>query len=147
MTHLRKQIRDNVTTTLTGLTTTGSNVYQSRVHPNEAAKLPCLNIYTLSESEERITMGPNPKYQRELELVVEGYAKATSNLDNTLDAIALEVEEALATDLSRGGLAHDTMLEDTEVELVGEGEQPIGMVKLTYNIRYVTTAGDVETSG
>ena len=33
MAHLRKQIRDDVVTTLTGLSTTGSKVYASRVYP------------------------------------------------------------------------------------------------------------------
>ena len=33
MAHLRKQIRDNVVTALTGLSTTGSRVYGSRVYP------------------------------------------------------------------------------------------------------------------
>lgn len=147
MAHLRKQIRDNVVTALTGLTTTGTNVFQSRVYSNENAKLPLLNIYTLNETAERITMGENPKYQRNLELVVEGYAKATSNLDNTLDTIGLEVEEALAADLTRGGLAKDTLLQSVEIEMLGDGEQPIGMIRLILEIIYVATAADVENSG
>lgn len=42
---LRKQIRDNVVTTLTGLSTTGSRVYASRVYPMAAANLPGLCVY------------------------------------------------------------------------------------------------------
>ena len=52
MAHLRKQIRDNVVTALTGLSTTGSRVYASRVYPN----LPGLCVYTKSESVEILTM-------------------------------------------------------------------------------------------
>ena len=47
MAHARKQIRDQLKTTLTGLTTTGSNVFNSRVYDHDA--LPCISIYTLSE--------------------------------------------------------------------------------------------------
>ena len=50
--HIRQQIREYFGTTLTGLTTTGSNVYESRVYPIENAKLPALVIYTKSETSE-----------------------------------------------------------------------------------------------
>ena len=42
MAHQRKTIRDQVITYLTGLTTTGSNIFNSRVYPNEQSKLPLL---------------------------------------------------------------------------------------------------------
>ena len=47
--HLRQQIRERIGTTLTGLSTTGSNVFQSRVYPLEDTNLPALVIYTKSE--------------------------------------------------------------------------------------------------
>ena len=47
--HVRQQIRERIGTTLTGLTTTGSNVFESRVYPLEDSKLPALIIYTKSE--------------------------------------------------------------------------------------------------
>jgi len=50
--HIRQQIREKFGTLLTGLTTTGSNVYQSRVYPLENANLPALIIYTKSEESE-----------------------------------------------------------------------------------------------
>ena len=39
MAHVRKSIRDDVVSTLTGLTTTGTNVYQTRFYPLAEAKL------------------------------------------------------------------------------------------------------------
>ena len=66
-----------------------------------AANPPGLCVYARSEEVE-ITTITRPRTQiRTLMLSVEGFAVATSGLDNTLDAIALEVEEALATDPSR----------------------------------------------
>ena len=47
--HLRQQIRERIGTTLTGLSTTGSNVYQSRVYQLEDSNLPALLIYTKSD--------------------------------------------------------------------------------------------------
>jgi hypothetical protein len=94
--HLRKQIRDNVVTALTGLSTTGSKVYASRAYPMAAANLPGLCVYARSEEVETTTI-TRPRTQfRTLTLTVEGFAVATPGLDNTLDAISLEVEEGLA---------------------------------------------------
>ena len=52
MAHVRQQLRERAATTLTGLTTTGSRVYQSRIYPLGAANLPGLLIYTKSEASE-----------------------------------------------------------------------------------------------
>nr|ADI23589.1 hypothetical protein [uncultured nuHF2 cluster bacterium HF0770_42C12] len=40
MAHVRQSIRDNVVTAVTGLSTTGSNVFRSRVYPLGTNKLP-----------------------------------------------------------------------------------------------------------
>jgi len=94
--HLRKQIRDNVVTALTGLSTTGSRVYASRVYPMAAANLPGLCVYSKSEEVETTTITRPRTQVRTLTLSVEGFVVATSGLDNILDAISLDVEEGLA---------------------------------------------------
>ena len=71
MAHQRKTIRDRVITVLTGLSTTGSNVFNSRVYPNEESKLPLLNVFTLSET---VELDSVKSTIREMELVVEGFA-------------------------------------------------------------------------
>ena len=144
MAHKRTSIRNHITTTLTGLTTTGSNVYESRIYPNELANLPLLNIYSNTETSELSSIG---KLERNLEIVVEGFAKATSNVDETLDTIAKEVEVALAVDWSRGGHAKETWLTNTEYELEKIGNQQIGVIKMTFNVLYITTKADPETLG
>ena len=134
--HIRQQIREKLGTTLTGLTTTGSNVYESRVYPLENASLPALIIYTKSETSEPIVIGTQRLMSRELSVVVEGYAKATSNFDDTIDTISKEVEEAIAADRTLDGLAKDCYLESTEIEFNGEGEKPLGYVSLTFLANY-----------
>jgi hypothetical protein len=134
--HVRQQIREKIGTTLTGLTTTGSNVFESRVYPLENANLPALIIYTKEESSEPIVIGTQRLMSRELSVVVEGYAKATSNFDDTIDTISKEVEAAIAADRTLDGLAKDTYLESTEIEFNGEGEKPLGYVSLTFLTNY-----------
>ena len=90
------QIRDNVVTALTGLSTTGGRAYASRVYLMTAANLPVPCLCAKSEKVETTTI-TRPRTQfRTLTLTVEGFAVAISGLDNTLDAISLEVEDGLA---------------------------------------------------
>ena len=142
MAHQRKTIRDAVITSLTGLTTTGSRVFNSRVYPNEESKLPCLNVFTLSEA---VELDSVKSTIRSLELVVEGFASANSNIENTLDTIATEVEEALGSDTSLSNTCQSHNITNTEITLSNEGSLPIGVVRLVFNVIYRTTQADVET--
>jgi hypothetical protein len=145
MAHVRKSIRDNVVTTVTGLATTSTRVYRTRFYPIAEGKTPGLAIYTQNESVESATMTRPRTKMRELEVVIEGYAVGVSNLDNTLDQITLEVEEAMVTDVTRGGYAKDTELSSVEVEYSGDGEKPVGVAKMTFLVTYATIENDAET--
>ena len=144
MAHLRQQIRERVATTLTGLTTTGSNVFQSRVYPLENTKLPCLLIYTREESSEPLDMGPPRTIEKKLSLVVEGYVKANSNYDDTIDTITKEVEVAMYGDRLINNLAKDSFLVSTDISFNGEGDNPLGIVVMTFEIPYHHTEGTLE---
>jgi hypothetical protein len=137
--HLRRQIREQVASTVGSLTTTGSRVYQSRVYPLAAANLPGLLIYTTSETSTVDQMGSQPQLARFLNLVIEGYAKGASSVDDTLDGIAKEVEIAMAADTTINSLAVDSNLETTDVSFSGEGEQPVGVITMNYLVQYRTT--------
>ena len=141
MAHQRKTIRDQVITYLTGLTTTGSNIFNSRVYPNEQSKLPLLNVYTLSESSELDAIG---RLLRSVDLVVEGFASANSSIENTLDTISKEVEEALAVDRTLNSTCKNHFISSTEVTLANEGSLPIGVVRMVFTVQYRTTQSDVE---
>ena len=136
--HVRQQIREKVGTTLTGLTTTGSNIYESRVYPLEAGNLPALVVYTKNEESEPIVIGTNRLSSRNLSLIVEIYAKTTPNFDDTIDTISKEVEVAIAADTTLDGLTKDIYLESTEIEYNGEGEQPVGYATLTFLTNYLS---------
>jgi hypothetical protein len=134
--HVRQQIREYFGTTLTGLTTTGSNVYESRVYPLDNGKLPALLIYTKAEVSMPIVIGTDRSMSRELSVVVEGYVKSTANFDDTIDTICKEVEEAIAADPTLGGLAKDTYIESTDIEFNAEAEKPVGYVTMTFLTNY-----------
>ncbi|MFZ9079456.1 MAG: hypothetical protein ACO23H_13045 [Alphaproteobacteria bacterium] len=146
MAHVRKQIRDAVITAVTGLTTTGSNVFRSRIYPLEQSKLPGLCVFTRSENVEFDTLTISRSVSRVLDVIIEGYVSATSNYDDTLDQIAVEVEEALAADVTLGGLAKDTQVTAFEADFSGDGEQPVAVGRFTVTVQYRTAENDVETA-
>jgi len=144
MAHVRKAIREQVVTTITSLSTTGSNVYETRYFPLQTGNLPALIVYTLDETVEDYTLGQNTRTQfRALNLIIEAHCRGTANIDDTLDTIAEEVEEAMVTDISRGGHAKDTKLVATEVDF-DTASQKTGLMRLTYLISYNTTENAVQ---
>lgn len=146
MAHVRQTIREYFGTQLTGLTTTGANAFQSRVYPMQSAKLPALLIYTTTESSEEQAFSSKRVQTRTLSVDVQGFVRALSNFDDTLDTIAKEVEVAILDDPTLGGLAINTELTSTQADYSGEGEQPVGTIRLTFDVQYRTETGQPETA-
>lgn len=135
MAHARQALREAAATLLTNLTTTGSRVFQSRMAPQES--LPCLLVTT---NDEEITPGTiSGMAERHLDLVVTGCAKSASNVDDTLDTIAAEVETAMA------GFTYRNELTRLEVDFDEAVEKPAGRIVLTFRITYLTAAGSPGT--
>ena len=142
MAHVRQLIRDNVITAVTSLSTTGANVYRTRIYPLEAGNLPGLCVYTSVEDSAADTMTGTRGMERSCDIIIEAFVRAVSNYDNTMDTISAEIEAAMATDVTRGGNAKDTVLVRSEVELSDEGDRPLAMVRLTYSVLYRTAIND-----
>ena len=62
--HIRQQIREALGTQLTGLATTGANVFQTRIYPIEDDELPCLTISNESEENEYLNLNIPRTVQR-----------------------------------------------------------------------------------
>lgn len=77
-------------------------------------------------------------------MIVEAYVSGNTNVDNTLDTISVEVEEALYTDLTRGGNAKDTKIVSFDADFSGDGENPVGVGRFAIEVIYVTLENDVE---
>ena len=135
MAHLRQSIRERIGTLVTGLSTTGSNVFQSRVYPVEDASLPCLLVYTTSEESEVTEIASPRPMTRFLNVIVQGVVGATMP-DDTLDDISKEVEVALAGDVTINSLANNSFLSSTSIEFNSDGAKPIGTVMLNYIVEY-----------
>jgi len=141
MAHLRRLIRDNVVTTLTGLSTTGSNVFKSKSYPLTSDRLPALGIFIKGEESDYSTAGSPRSIQHTLNMSVEIYVKGSTGYDDTLDAISEQVEAALYTDLKRGTYALDTQVTGFDSSFSVEGEQPIAVGTLSIMVRYRSIEG------
>lgn len=135
MSHLRQQIREEIATTLTGLTTTGSNVFQSRIYPMEQGKLPGIIIYTVDERTMPSTMGANRIIDATLNVAVECYAMGNA-IDNLLDGVCLEIQQALAANRQINSLAKNSQLDSTVITFAQDSEQPAGYATMSWSVNY-----------
>lgn len=138
MPHQRENVRDAIVSAVTSLTTTGSRVYRSRIYPLASDKLPGLVVYCRSEtSEPELVVGIPRKLVRVAQFVVEGYARATADVDETLDDIAAEVETAIGgSQLSNA--VRDCTLTNTDIDFADGGDVPLGIIRMTFAVTYRT---------
>ena len=146
MAHVRQTIRDNIITAVTGLSTTGSNVYRTRIYPLETGNLPGLCVYTQTEDSEIDSLSGTRNLTRSGEVGIEAFVRAVSNYDNTLDTICAEIEAGMAADVTRGGYAKDCLLTRSEFEFSDEGDRPIVMARLTYAVQYRTAITNAQAA-
>jgi len=146
MSHVRQQIREQIGTILTGLASTGSNVYESRVYPLNESNLPALLIYTKAETSSISTIGTSLGVDREITVIVEVYVKANSNFDDTVDTVCAEVEVAMGSNRTLNDTARFNYLESTDIEFSGDGENPVGVATMSFIVQYRTLQNAPETS-
>ncbi len=145
--HLRRQVREAVATLLTGLATTGSRVYQSRVQPLSAAQLPGLVILTNNEDIEQSTIGG--MLERRLQVEVIGKVKASADVDDKLDDIAKEVEVKVYSSVTNNtltGLIKSLDLKSIDVGINGETDQKVGEIRMQFEAVYFNQAATPDVS-
>jgi len=136
--HQRKVIRDAVVNLLkAGNTAVGNNVFPSRFLPLEKEVLPCINVYTKSEQATVWQVAPE-QLERKLALVIEINVRAVDGLDDTLDAIAEQVENVLMQDDTLDDVCGDCSYVGAEITISENGDAPIGSCVLNYEVYYYT---------
>lgn len=139
--HVRKRVEDAVVTTVTGLSTTGSNVETSPVYAVEST--PTLAVYAgreTSESSEPVVMGSDRRLQRIVEIHIDAHCASRTQAYT----VCVEVEKAMSADVTLGGLAKDSYIIGTEHEH-GSAEEKGVVANMIYRVEYHTseTAPDV----
>lgn len=143
--HYRRTIREALQALLIAAgTQAGANVYTGRARPILDILLrrqeSVISIYTSDESSARLADGF--RYERQLTVTVELAMGGSDDLDDMLDAFALEVEQAINGDPTLGGvLSSDLVLDATVSEIAATGQQLVGAVRMDYSATYYTDAG------
>jgi hypothetical protein len=144
--HARKQVRVAAVSDLTGLTTTGSNVFNARVKPIREQDMPCLNVFLLDENSEWDAQGT---LVRTGDLVIEGRAQGGDDLFDLLDTIATEVEAAIYAETPElQGLLHNIGTPRTQLELqdTQQGvDRRTGIIRILFPVQYRTVQTDPTT--
>lgn len=139
--HARQQIRQAAVALITGLTTTGTRVYDSRFFELEATQVPAWAVYTTEEAEESEISAMGGQLERVCNLSFVGLARALTGtaLQTTLDTMAEELEEVVLRNSITGA---ELILSGTEWEFdTEESDAAEGKVTLTYACRYYTNQG------
>ena len=145
MSHVQIQILDRAVTILTGLETTGSKVFRSRLHPLTPATMPGLCISLGAEGNIGGTMdGTSKAVKLNLGVVVEGD-------DTVLTGSALaEIEAALYADIHEGrffnGLAFNLVYFESDRQHVTTTAVQHTRLDIVYRVEYQTQDGDAETA-
>jgi hypothetical protein len=145
MSHARTIIRQAVIALLKGNTGAGNNVFEARVYPIDDPKLPALLVYTKLETLGEQSMSRPRTQQRELRLSIEVYVKARGKVDEDTDALALEIEQLIAADVTLGGMVKDMVLDTTETQFSDDGERPVAVAVMNYAILYTVKEHQPQT--
>lgn len=133
--HVRQQLREAIAVVVTNLTTTGVRVFQSRAYPLQETDLPCLLVKTESERIDYQTIHASTLQERDITVTIEAVARATSNLDDTLDKICKEVEIAIN---AASTISKDIRLIGTNLDTSVIGNQPVGLATMIYKMKVYT---------
>lgn len=133
--HVRQQLREAIALVVTNLTTTGARVFQSRAYPLQETDLPCLLVKTESERIDYQTIHASTLQERDITVTIEAVARATSNLDDTLDKICKEVEIAIN---AASTISKDIRLIGTNLDTSVIGNQPVGLATMIYKMKVYT---------
>jgi len=134
-----ESIMDGVVTTLTNLTTTGSNIKRSRIYPWSESELPAISVYMGQDvPTEELQSG---LLNWELNLAVESHVQENDDIDQLLNTIRKEVHFALMATPQQGlGYVITTwVVGANEPQTSDAGQQPIASQRLDFIIKYRTS--------
>ncbi len=137
MTHRAESIIDAVKTAVTGLTTTGANVYRGRLTPIAANVNDALKVYL--GGDDFIQDLSQTLQDWELTIYIDSYTRSpTAQIDTQLNKIREEVTIALNANYTQG-LAYVLNTEEGNAdapELSGEAAQASGSMRMAWKFRY-----------
>ncbi len=142
--HQRQKIRQTVCDNLKNNTIAKDRVFAMRKLPLFQSELPCILVYTTSETASKFNESPR-EMERKLQLSIAGIVQSDdktpeSQVENTLDSLALSIETALNNNRYLDDNVSDSMLTNTDIHLDANGDKLTASIILNYEITYYTSA-------
>jgi hypothetical protein len=140
--HVGKQCVDAIVTAVTGLTTTGTDVYPARIHSVPGAKIPALLVYAndlvIDPSTDALQSDGNRGMLITVSVSVEALVKEVlvATMESTAWTILSEVQTALEADKTLGGLSKDMKLDSVEWDRLGEGDKSILSMRTVWMVLF-----------
>ena len=138
--HVREQITVAAITAVTGLATTGTNVFRDRdpdERPLQASELPGLVVEDDGDPSEIVTLGTGRILERQMKLRISAHVKALTGYSAQLNLILKEIEVALAG-ASLGGAKYATLVEVGAREASEAAEKPTVRQAFSFEFLYYT---------
>ena len=135
MGHLLTQIRDNVVSDVTGLTTTGARVFSGRVHALESGVLPCLAVDVGDETGDYASIGYPRVIAANAVLDITAIASTTGDFDAIINQMQLEIQLGISADPTLGGIASNVVFTGRKRMVTG-GREPVAALIISYDVLY-----------
>jgi len=138
--HVREQIAVAFVAALTGLATTGTNVFRERDtedRPLQEAELPALLVDDDGEPAEMTSIGPGRVLQRRMRMRITAHVRALTGAGTTLNQILKEVEIAVAG-ITSGAFKYATITDISAREAAESADQPLMRQSFNFDVLYMT---------
>jgi hypothetical protein len=137
----RKAIRHKIVEKLlaANIPNVGDRVFASRTKGFFREELPAVCVYFRDETSDEFNTAPR-ELKRTAHFIVEILAEANDELDDKMDDIGDFVERTLHRETDLDGTVEEIVISQAQMNLVGDGEQPVGSLQLTFDAEYFTQA-------
>jgi len=148
--HVRQQCRNRITSLLEAadlrLGRKKVDIFESRVYQLSSRDLPAAAVYSKNQMVDSRKARKQPTIQdRIIQTRVVLAIVAEELVENEVDCLALQVENAIAGDASLGGVAHTTYFRGTEEGVItGETDKPFALLDLLFESHVITLEGKAE---
>lgn len=134
--HRAEAIVTAVVSAVTGLTTTGSNVFRGRTYELADTDLPCLLIYMGADNP--VEGSPWHFVDSDLSILIEAVAKdSTQQIESALNQIRQEVEQAINTDITLGvSYVFAAEHRQSVTDLDDSTDMIVGRLRMEWVVRY-----------
>lgn len=133
MAHPRELITQAVVALLAANTAADARVYATRIDPHKKSGIPALSVYALSDPFVDADSSEMEE-AHDIALRITGWADP-----DAISELVAQVEEIMRADPYLGGLASDSVLRGTAIQVVeadGRSDPTVAIAVLTYSVTY-----------